>query len=197
MTTLKLEHGPWAYWADFAVYLGAAAGLAALLGWQGPPGRGLHLLGFMVLGLVFWTLAEYALHRWVLHGVAPFSRWHAEHHRRPMALIATPTVLTLPAFVVVVFLPVWWLGDFWQACAFSLGVLAGFQIYAFSHHAVHHWRADSAWLKALKRWHAIHHRALHAHRSGLAPVLSCYGVSVPLWDHLLGSAPRPREKTSG
>jgi hypothetical protein len=56
--------------------------------------RCLELVALALLGLVAWTLLEYALHRFVLHGLQPFRTWHAEHHRRPRALIGTPTILS-------------------------------------------------------------------------------------------------------
>ena len=49
-------------------------------------------------GAATWTFLEYVLHRFVLHGVAPFSDWHRQHHLRPLALICSPTVLSAALF---------------------------------------------------------------------------------------------------
>ena len=133
-------------------------------------------------GLVSWTAIEYALHRFVLHGMQPFARWHAEHHQRPRALICSPTIVSASLIVTLVFLPALLLGGLWRACALTLGVLAGYLAYAITHHATHHWRADNAWMKDRKRWHALHHR--QADHPGH------YGVTSAFWDHVFGSATR-------
>ena len=56
-------------------------------------------------GLVMWRLIEYAMHRFEFHGVQPFQSLHAEHHRWPLALIATPTHVSVTLIVVLVWLP--------------------------------------------------------------------------------------------
>ncbi len=61
-----------------------------------------------------WIAVEYALHRFVLHGLRPFSKWHAEHHRSPAALICTPTWVSALLIAVFVVLPTLWLCDIWR-----------------------------------------------------------------------------------
>jgi sterol desaturase/sphingolipid hydroxylase (fatty acid hydroxylase superfamily) len=133
-------------------------------------------------GVAGWTLTEYALHRFVLHGVAPFRHWHALHHQRPTALICSPTVVTASLFVVLVYLPALLLMGAWHACALTLGMLSGYLGYATMHHALHHWRLEAGWFKRLKHRHALHH--------GRDTAPACYGVSSGFWDRVFGSAPR-------
>ena len=136
-------------------------------------------------GLAGWTVIEYLLHRFVLHGLQPFSRWHAEHHSRPTALICSPTSLSASLITVLVFLPALALAGLWPACALTFGVLTGYLAYAVTHHATHHWRSEAAWLLRRKRWHALHHRASRPPGH--------YGVTSGFWDHVFGSAGgRPR-----
>ncbi len=183
MGLFSMEQSKAAYVADFALYGAAVAALAAFLALAAPRG---HLTVLMVLtlaGLVAWTLIEYALHRFVLHGLQPFRRWHEEHHRRPAAWICTPTLLSATLIALLVFLPALLLGDLWQACALTLGLLAGYLVYAVLHHATHHWHAERAWLRRRKRWHAMHHH--HAHPG-------CYGVTSSFWDHVFGTTGRAR-----
>jgi cyclopropane-fatty-acyl-phospholipid synthase len=164
--------------ADFAFY-GLGVVFAATVTWARlPAGRGVQALGWAAAGSVAWTLAEYLLHRCVLHGLQPFKRWHALHHERPLALIATPTALTAPGFALLVVAPAWWLAPHWGAGAFVSGVLAGYLAYTATHHAVHQARGRGAWLRRHRHWHAQHHRAGSQ---------ACYGVSLPLWDHVFGS----------
>ena len=181
-----MQHSKASYRADFALYGAAVAGLAAFLLVAGPRGQWLEIVVFVATGLASWTLIEYAAHRFVMHGLQPFSRWHAEHHQRPTALIFTPTILSATLIGMLVFLPALVLsGNLWRACALTLGVLVGYLSFSITHHAIHHWRADNAWLKERKRWHALHHRATG--KSG------CFGVTSAFWDYVFGSGCRQRK----
>lgn len=181
MRLLSFEHGRVAYRADFVLYGVAVAGLSVLLLAVGPSGHGLTLGASLLAGVLGWSLIEYLLHRFVLHGVAPFRRWHEQHHARPTALICTPTLLSATLIGLFVFLPAALLGDRWMACALTLGLMVGYLGYAVTHHAIHHWRGGGAWLMRRKRWHALHHR----HGGGAR----CYGVTGTFWDRVFGSAP--------
>ena len=88
-------------------------------------------------------------------------------------------MLSASLIFVLVFLPAWLLGNTWSASALTLGVLTGYLAYAVTHHATHHWRGNSAWLKRRKHWHAQHH-----HRTGQP---GCYGVTSGFWDHVFRS----------
>lgn len=180
-----LEHGKMAYRVDFALYAIAVVMLAAFLVLASPRAQRLHMLAFSLLGLGGWTLVEYGLHRFVLHGVQPFRRWHLQHHQRPVALICAPTILSASLFAVLVFFPALMLGNVWSACAVTLGMLGGYLAYAITHHATHHWRAGHDWLRQRKRWHALHHAS-----DGAQPC--CYGVTSAFWDYVFGTARQPR-----
>lgn len=181
MTLLALEHSKTVYWADFIFYGAVVGGLGAAVGWAAPPGQALHLALLAVAGLGAWTLIEYLLHRFVLHGLQPFSRWHAEHHRRPTALIASPTLFSASLLLSLVVLPACWMLGLWPGLALSVGVLGGYLAYAVTHHATHHWQIDSAWLKRRKRAHALHHHMRQ-------PVN--FGVTSDCWDRVFGSLHR-------
>jgi sterol desaturase/sphingolipid hydroxylase (fatty acid hydroxylase superfamily) len=181
MALLSIEHSRAAYRADFALYAGAVAVLAAcLLSRTGGPAQWLQLAACTLGGLAGWTAIEYGLHRFVLHGLQPFARWHVLHHQRPTALICAPTLLSGGLIGGLIFLPAWLVSDLWHAVALTLGVLIGYLAYALTHHATHHWRPKGAWLKRRKQWHARHHR--HG-----APA-TCYGVTSAFWDRVCRSA---------
>lgn len=184
MDLFTLEHSRRAYRADFVLYCLAVAFMAGLLLFDGPGEAWVEIAGFAVVGLVGWSIIEYVLHRFVLHGLQPFKRWHAEHHDRPTALICTPTLLSGTLIFALVFLPAFIAGNWWTACALTLGVLTGYLAYAVTHHATHHWRADSAWLQRRKRWHALHHH--HARQPG------CFGVTSVVWDRVFCTDRRSR-----
>lgn len=178
MGFFALEHSRAAYRADFVLYGVAVVGLPAFLMVAQPLRAWPELGALALLGLAGWTLIEYALHRFILHRMAPFRGWHGEHHARPTARIASPTILSAGLIFGLVFLPAIALDDVPGACALTLGVLIGYFGYAVTHHATHHWNFDNAWLKRRKRAHALHH-----HRAQLGH----YGVTSSFWDRVFGS----------
>ena len=182
MHIFTLEHSRTAHRADLALYGIIEVALATSLAAGAPHEMLAELAALAMAGLASWTAIEYAMHRFLLHGVQPFKSWHEEHHQRPNAIIFTPTILSLAWQFVLIFIPAYLAGGPWRASALTFGVLAGYLSYTITHHAVHHWRADNHWLKQRKRWHALHH-----HRTDQP---GCYGVTTAFWDHVFGSARR-------
>lgn len=184
MHPFSISPGRHAYRLDFALYallVTVLAGLAA----AGPAELRGTMLALAGAGLLAWPLLEYLLHRWVLHGLRPFSGWHARHHARPGALLITPTLVSLSLIGLLVFAPVMWAANVWLACALTLGLAAGYLGYSLLHHALHHRAAaPGGWLDRRKRWHALHHQ-----HDGTG---MCFGVTSPLWDELLASTPNRR-----
>jgi sterol desaturase/sphingolipid hydroxylase (fatty acid hydroxylase superfamily) len=189
MGLFSIEHSQTAYRIDFAAYATAVVVLAVVLVARAPASQGPALLGGAAAGLIGWTALEYGLHRFVLHALPPFAGWHVEHHRRPTALICLPTWLSGALIGGLVFLPAWLASGLWPALALTLGVLTGYLGYTVTHHAIHHWRTDSGWLRRRKRWHARHHR------QGATP--DCFGVTTALWDRVCGSGHRATPLTRG
>lgn len=188
MRWLTLEHSPGAYRADFFLYGSAALALGACLLLAAPADP--RLAGWTLAGALGWTLLEYLLHRFVLHGVPPFKRWHAEHHRRPRLLIAAPTLLTAALFTGLLLPAAWWLGP-WPATALGAGLLGGYLVYGLLHHAIHQpmamtSRVGRRWLRKRRLWHGLHHRRMHQAQddpaSGMAE--GYYGVSSAFWDRV-------------
>lgn len=137
-------------------------------------------------GLVFWTLTEYVLHRFVFHFV-PKSAWgqrlhflfHGVHHDYPsdaMRLVLPPSV-SLPLatgffFLFNAFIPEVYLYSFFSA--FMLGYL----VYDITHYALHHASFQNAFWKKLKHHHMLHH---------YTDPNKGYGVSSALWDKIFRS----------
>ena len=185
MSLFSIEYSRLAYRADFAVYALAVLTCTVWLALEVPAGRGLAVWSTVVAGLAAWTFVEYALHRFVLHGLPPFQAWHARHHTRPAARMGTPTLLSLALFGLLVFTPALLVADLWLASGFTLGLLAGYLGYSIMHHVLHHGTFDSVWLRRRRRVHARHHRP------GAVP--GYYGVTSSIWDDLLGSRPPPQK----
>lgn len=180
MGMLSLTHSSLAYRADFAVYGSAVALLAGSLIAFVPLSLGWQTAGLAAAGLLGWTVIEYALHRFVLHGLQPFKSWHAEHHTRPTALICSPTLFSAGLILGLFFLPALLMVHLRAATALTLGLLTGYLAYSVIHHATHHWHAESAWLKRRKRWHALHHA--QAVKPGY------FGVTSGFWDGVFGTS---------
>ena len=184
MSLFTLEHSKVAYRLDLAFFGVASVGLGVLLFLAGPPARLMQGAACAALGLASWTFIEYGVHRFVLHGVKPFSAWHARHHRRPTARIYSPTFVSVLLVAALIYLPAWIAWGRWPACAFTFGVVAGDFGYAVTHHAIHHWRAERGWLGRRKRWHGLHHVRL----SAPAGRPGYYGVTSRLWDFVFRTA---------
>jgi sterol desaturase/sphingolipid hydroxylase (fatty acid hydroxylase superfamily) len=185
MNLFTIEQSKAVYRADFAFYGAAILVLAVLLATGAPHAHWQKYACLAAAGVIGWSALEYVVHRFVLHGIQPFQGWHAEHHARPTALICAPTILTASLLGALLFLPVWSMMDLWSACALTLGALIGYLSYAITHHATHHWRAQSTWLRRRRRWHLIHH---HQQQQPC-----CYGVTSGLWDEAFGSTRPARE----
>lgn len=178
MGSFKFEQHPAMYFADFVLYPLAIAGGAAALIWHARSSV-LVLLAVAVLGFLAWSLVEYAMHRFVLHGLRPFKSWHETHHERPFALIGSSTPVSMAAFAVLVFLPLSAVSGPWVSLSATLGMAAGYLLYVIVHHATHHWKArPGSWMQARKQDHARHHRP---------GAEGWYGVTTPFWDHVFGT----------
>jgi cyclopropane-fatty-acyl-phospholipid synthase len=191
MSLLSLEHSVAAYRFDFALYTLLCLGTAATLLAASPTGSGTTLLLWALGGVALWSLLEYLLHRFVLHGVAPFSRWHGEHHVRPQALIASPIALSLSLFMLLGALPAWWLLGAWPATALTLGLMTSYLLYGLTHHATHHhtapWIRHNPWISRRRVRHAMHHAVHHIQARGEICKPCHFGVSNSFWDVVFGT----------
>jgi sterol desaturase/sphingolipid hydroxylase (fatty acid hydroxylase superfamily) len=168
---------PFLVWVPIVMYqLAVATGLLS---------AGSIALAF-ALGVLFWTLTEYAMHRYVFHFKATSKAgqylvflFHGIHHDDP----EDPTRLVMPPVVSIA------LGALFYALfsatlgpvntrPFFAGFISGYLVYDYLHFATHHFRPKTAWGKALKENHMKHH---YLKKGGK------WGVSSPLWDHVFGT----------
>ena len=140
-----------------------------------------------LIGAVLWTLAEYAIHRWLYHSVSYFIVLHDEHHKSPTEYIGAPPLIGLLFIFGVIFLPVAAFSVM-AAGGLTAGLLAGYATYQLVHHADHFWRPKPAgYFYRARLRHAVH----HYHNE-----LGNFGVTTPLWDLALGSAVDARRTPS-
>lgn len=178
MSTFELKAT--GYYAEFVFYPVVIIGLCLVPFVTEQPVHPLTWLGAFAGGLFLWTLAEYWIHRYVLHHVAYFRDLHGLHHDSPTALIGTPLWLSLALLALVVYLPSWWAFGPDIGSAFSAGLTLGYIAYGFTHHILHRWKMQpGTLLYRLKHEHALHH---FRHDDGN------YGVTSPFWDYVFGTA---------
>ena len=160
----------------FAGYVLAETGL--------PPWLALVL---MVSGFVLWTLLEYLLHRFVLHGLWPFKAWHELHHRLPDEPIRIPLAFSVPLMLMMLLAPTLLLRNVALGAALAIGLLAGEIVQEAVHERLHRRYEHGheagkgrGWLAVRRREHGFHH-AQDARRA--------FGTLSGFWDRLLGTAP--------
>ncbi|MEL6657836.1 MAG: sterol desaturase family protein [Bacteroidota bacterium] len=146
------------------------------------------VVGLFFSGLLLFTFAEYAIHRWVYHppedasqGFVDFTyKVHGIHHAYPKdkQRLAMPPWLSALVATVLLFVFEFLLGRF----GFSLlaGFLTGYASYLLVHYVVHIFPMPKNRLKALWVNHAIHHYSEDE---------ILFGVSSPLWDYVFGTLP--------
>jgi 4-hydroxysphinganine ceramide fatty acyl 2-hydroxylase len=171
-----------------------AAALAGGLTWLGMRQQQVSLGGaalLLGLGVVYWSFAEYAVHRWFYHW-RPRHRglrrvvesFHVYHHRMPDDRAVWNAGPALVLLVLVVMGPPALLlaGDLPRAALLMAGATVAYAGYEVAHQAWHarvYHRGPLAWLQAVH----LHHHDRDWSRN--------FGVTTPLWDLLLGSFTRP------
>jgi sterol desaturase/sphingolipid hydroxylase (fatty acid hydroxylase superfamily) len=148
--------------AGFALAGSAVVGLAAMLG-----------------GILWYSLCEYAIHRWLYHsGENIVVVLHARHHADPDRVYAPPFYYSLAiAFAHGALVGV--LAGAPAGVVFAGAMLFGYGQQSAIHHASHRYpHLDVLGARSmLRRHHAVHHR------SGA----SNFGVSTTLWDRVFGT----------
>jgi sterol desaturase/sphingolipid hydroxylase (fatty acid hydroxylase superfamily) len=138
-----------------------------------------------ISGLLFWSLFEYVMHRFLFHHIAHTERGkrinyvlHGNHHEYPrdkerLFMPAAPSLIISSTLFLIFSLV---LGK--NIFAFFPGFILGYLIYGTMHYAIHAWNPPFKWMKGLWRNHHLHHYK-QDHRG--------FGVSSTLWDHVFGT----------
>lgn len=179
MKLLDLEHARTTVFPQALPLAGTVAAITTLLAATRPHGAWLTLLPCALGGLALWTLLEYLLHRFLLHGVEPFRRWHLEHHRDPDQPMRTPLVFNMMLLAALVGAPMVLIGDRWLATGVTLGLIAGHMAQEVIHHTAHCPGVRGGWLGARVWQHDLHHHQC-AERA--------YGTLTWIWDRVFGTA---------
>ena len=143
-----------------------------------------------IAGMLFWSLFEYTVHRFVFHFFAESDRAkkivyviHGNHHEYPrdkerLFMPAVPSLLLAIIVFSIQYLAAGLFGVSVYVFAFFPGFLMGYLIYGSMHYAIHAWNPPFKWMKSLWRNHHLHHYK-NEHMG--------FGVSSTLWDHVFGT----------
>ncbi len=172
----------WSRFASFWAYPLLAAVLLVLAGWNSLGRSSLGPVACALGGLLFWTLLEYCLHRYLFHWIPRNRRvrrflatLHLRHHGDPRN---RDGILVRPRYSFPVSALVFgglWLasGDFAVAAWTMGGIWAGFLYYELVHYRVHLSKRGGGLLGFQRRGHFYHHFVDDEY---------CFGVTSPLWD---------------
>ncbi len=152
------------------------------------------LFAGFVLGLFFWTLAEYSLHRFVFHFPAktPWQErlsflFHGIHHEQPRikTRLVMPPAVSIPLAAVFFGLFYLFFGlifslQLWISPVFS-GFIFGYVIYDMLHYSTHHISMKKGYLRLVRQQHMHHHFQTPNMR---------FGVTSPIWDYVFGTMPK-------
>lgn len=137
-----------------------------------------------VAGWVGWTLAEYLLHRFDMHGAparGAMHREHQEHHAgRPLVPDRSLRGWTGAALLAVVL--AWGTHP-----AVGAGWMVGYVAYDLQHWAIHARPARSPYGRRLRRHH-LHHHFVAPDRN--------YAVTLPVWDLVFRTYTRSAEQVA-
>ena len=166
-----------------------------IIGWLTVAGSislgGPEAAGWYLGGWLFWTLAEYWLHRVVFHFDAD-SEWahrfhfiihgvHHDHPNDPLRLVMPPGAsIPLASLFLLLF---WSILPSGAWMVFGGGFLSGYLFYDMLHFHVHHHKPRTALGRKLRELHMRHH--FQDHTTG-------FGVSAPFWDSAFGTKPKSR-----
>jgi sterol desaturase/sphingolipid hydroxylase (fatty acid hydroxylase superfamily) len=180
MRFFETEQSKFAYFFDLFFYGASPLVLMAFLYVYSPINDRKTYFFLVILGWSLWTLIEYLLHRFVLHGIEPFKNWHLQHHLKPKSRIGLATALSLGLIIFFIFTPSYYAMNAWNAWSLTCGFSVGYGLYTHIHHASHHYKYLLRWLPTRQRDHAKHHK------SHLKPnAIGChYGVTTQFWDRI-------------
>lgn len=144
-------------------------------------------IGTFVLGIFFFTLVEYLVHRYFYHMRTDSPRkarmqyiFHGVHHDHPRdkKRLALPPLMSI--IVASAFIGLFRLALGAHGFAFGGGFLTGYATYLLAHYAIHVYNPPKNALRMIWKHHNLHH---------FVGDTGAFGVSSPLWDHVFGTMP--------
>ncbi len=153
-------------------------------------------ISLFVFGILFWTFAEYMLHRYLFHWITK-AKWvqrfhfimHGSHHQFPrdeerLLMPPVPGIILASLLFLFFFIIFWILGISDLTFGFFPGFFLGYLLYSFVHRATHVTRPPKRF-KHLWRHHSLHHYKYPD---------KAFGVSSTFWDRVFGTMPPGKEQ---
>ncbi|MCL1562635.1 fatty acid hydroxylase [Parasaccharibacter sp. TMW 2.1886] len=137
----------------------------------------------LLIGLFFWLLFEYILHRFAFHFVSNNKKvqrliyiFHGNHHIQPNHPFRTlmPIIVTLPIGLFIWSISIYSIG-FSLGTSFFIGFFSGYAIYDTIHYATHNFKMRKFPLSLWKKHHLLHHYRTEEHN---------YSISLPFLDSI-------------
>lgn len=150
--------------------------------------KALLLIG---LGIIFWGLQEYMLHRFPFHsnfkhGLVKFatSGFHNLHHQVPQSkeYIVSPIYFSLMGQFLTELFFYAVTNDLASMHLLGAGLAVGYMYYEWVHYLCHHKAVKSKYYQRLKEAHLNHH---------FKTPKKIFGVSYPFWDYVFGTHVKP------
>ncbi len=136
-------------------------------------------IAFFIVGVIFFTFLEYAVHAWLFHKDHPlkvFIEGHAHHHQNPFSYDAMPFFMSavIAAFFVWLF---HFIMPFADALALVGGMTLGYFNYGIMHHIMHRYEFKGNYWRYMQEFHFVHHKK---------PLLN-HGITTDIWDRVFGT----------
>lgn len=137
------------------------------------------------MGVKFWTIFEYVVHRYVFHWISknPVIEkltyiMHGNHHHYPgdrkrLFMPPLPSLLISSSIFGLMYAVT---GNY--AFMFFPGFILGHLLHSSLHYAIHAWPPPFKWMKPLWRNHYLHHYTNEA---------KGFGITSTFWDHVFGT----------
>ncbi len=136
-------------------------------------------IALFVVGVIFFTFLEYAVHAWLFHKNHPlkaFIEGHAHHHQNPFSYDAMPFFMS--AVIATIFA---WLLHFIMPTPDALAIVGGMALgyfnYGIMHHIMHRVEFNSKYWRYMQEFHFVHHKK---------PKMN-HGVTTDIWDRVFGT----------
>jgi sterol desaturase/sphingolipid hydroxylase (fatty acid hydroxylase superfamily) len=143
-------------------------------------------IAFFIVGVIFFTFIEYAVHAWLFHGnhkLKIFIEGHVNHHKNPfsydaMPFFVSPLIGLIFTALFSIFMP------FSDSLALVGGMLLGYFNYGIMHHIMHRVEFKNPYWRYMQEFHFVHHKK---------PKMN-HGVTTDIWDRVFGTYYKWNEK---
>jgi sterol desaturase/sphingolipid hydroxylase (fatty acid hydroxylase superfamily) len=149
-------------------------------------------LGVFAAGVASWTLIEYLVHRFVLHGRFPdgpgawrhflhthFDHLHWEHHERPWDGDHISGTIRDTFRFVLPMLALSFLAPPFTATLFVAGIIQSYVVEEWVHHSVHFYDLEGRYFLYIRRHHLFHHSPKGEDVG--------FGLTSGIWDVVFGT----------